>query len=121
MNKQVISRRTVLGGAAVACVAGSLQRAIAGTDADDDDAIDVGVITEPTASHRTGYLNVLAKCQRVRKVAVADHTGKTADDPRNRLGHRFGRFFDDPCRILGEKFWNALYSILTVSASDRGM
>jgi len=100
MSQQEISRRTVLGGAAVASVAASLEYAVAGTDTIDDNAIDVAVITEPTASHRTGYLNVLAKCQGVRKVAVADHTGKTADDSRNRLGGRFDRFFDDPRRML---------------------
>ena len=86
----------------MASVAASLEHAFAGTDAKNDDAIDVGVITEPTASHRTGYLNVLAKCQGVRKIAVADHTGETADDSRNRLGDRFDRFFDDARRMLEE-------------------
>ncbi len=100
MSKQEISRRTVLAAAAVAGVAASLKHAIAGAATKDDDAIDVGVITEPTASHRSGYLNILAKCQGVRKVAVADRTGKTADDSRNRLGDRFDRFFDDPRRML---------------------
>ncbi len=100
MSKQEISRRTVLAGAAVASVATSLKHTVASTAANDDDAIDVGVITEPTASHRTGHLNVLAKCQGVRKVAVADHTGKSADDSRSRLGDRFDRFFDDPRSML---------------------
>jgi len=47
-------------------------------------------------------LDALAKCQGVRKVAAADHTGKTADDSRNRLGDRFDSFFDDPHRMLEE-------------------
>ena len=65
-----------------------------------NNAIDVGIITEPTASHRTGYLNILSKCDGVRKVAVADHTGKTTDESRACLGDRFDRFFDDPRRML---------------------
>ena len=77
-----------------------MKNVVADTGAKDGDAIDVGLITEPTASHRTGYLDVLAKCQGVRKVAVAYHTGKTAADSRNRLGDRFDRFFDDPRRML---------------------
>ena len=36
----------------------------------------------------------------MRKVALADPTGKTADDSRRRLGDRFDRFFDDPRRML---------------------
>ncbi len=97
MSNHVISRRTALAGATVASVAACLEQAVV---ANENDAIDVGVITEPTASHRTGHLNVLAKCQGVRRVAVADHTGKTADDSRKRLGNRFDRFFDDPRRML---------------------
>jgi len=49
MSKQETSRRAVLGGAAVASVAASLEHALAGTDAKIDDAIDVGVTTEPAA------------------------------------------------------------------------
>ena len=60
MIQREISRRTVLGGAAVASVAASLKHAAADTATKDDAAIDVGVITEPTASHRTGCLDILA-------------------------------------------------------------
>ena len=99
MSTNEISRRAVLGGAAVASFVASQEHA-SGSSLLDDDAIDVGVITEPTASHRTGYLNILAECQGVRKVAVADHTGKTADDSRKRLGERFGGFFEDARQML---------------------
>lgn len=51
--------------------------------------IDVGLITEPTAHHRTGYLDVLATTAGVRRVAVVDPTGKTLADAKRRLGDRF--------------------------------
>lgn len=51
--------------------------------------IKIGLITEPTASHRSGYLDVLAKCIGVHSVAVVDHTGKTLDEAQQRLGDRF--------------------------------
>ena len=99
MSDQRISRRSLLGGAAVASVTASIPQTMV-ADVDNLKTIDIGVITEPTASHRTGYLNVLAKCRGVRKVAIADHTAKTADESRRILGDRFDRFFDDPSRML---------------------
>lgn len=99
MFKQEISRRAFLGGVAVAGAGSSSQPVETVVDRK---AINIGVITEPTASHRTGYLNVLAKCDGVNRVAVADPTGKTLDESRRLLGDRFAQSFVDPRRMLEE-------------------
>jgi len=57
--------------------------------------LNVALITEPTASHRTGYLNTLAACTGIRTVSVVDHTGATFADARRRLGERFHQGFQD--------------------------
>ena len=65
--------------------------------------IDVGLITEPTAHHRTGYLNVLASIDGIRRVAVVDATGATLEDARQRVGKRFyGNGFQDAEQMLKE-------------------
>ena len=96
MHDPTISRRSILGGAVVASVTASMNQIVAA----DDQAIDVGLITEPTASHRTGYLGVLNKCRGIRKVSVADHTGKTLDESRRILGDRFDRPFVDAAEMM---------------------
>ncbi len=96
MSESTISRRLMIGGTAVATVASSLEQVLA----DDGTAIDVGLITEPTGGHRTGYLSVLSKCRGVRKVSVADHTGKTLDESARILGDRFDRGFVDPAKMM---------------------
>jgi predicted dehydrogenase len=60
----------------------------------------IGLITEPTASHRSGYLDVLAACQGVRAVSVVDPTGETFADSKNRLGARFDQEYTDATKML---------------------
>lgn len=74
----------------VACICGLL--IIFGEDvlcAAEDALLDVGVIAEPTAHHRTVYLNVIVQIAGVRSVAVVDPTGRTLSDAERRLGDRF--------------------------------
>jgi predicted dehydrogenase len=67
----------------------------------DDPPIVVGLITEPSAHHRTGYLDILAKIVGVRSVAVVDPTGETLEDAKRRLGIRFhGDGFTDAKQML---------------------
>ena len=99
MCEQPVSRRSVLTAAAVASFAVPLKNAMAEASGDDE-AINVAVITEPTASHRTGYLKVLATCHGVRKVAVTDATGKTFDQSQTILADRFDRCFVDSQQML---------------------
>ena len=104
MSEHELSRRAVLGAAATTTVAAAWTQVLAKAEAEQGDAegIDVGLITEPTASHCSGYLDVLSNCHGVRRVSVADATGKTEADSERRLGKRFHRFFDDPRRMLAE-------------------
>jgi predicted dehydrogenase len=62
--------------------------------------INVALITEPTASHRTNYLDVLASLTGVRSVAVVDHTGSTFEDSKRRLAGRFNGGFKDARKML---------------------
>lgn len=52
-------------------------------------SIRVGFISEPTAHHRTSYLDILARLDGVDTVAVVDPTGETLSDAKRRLGVRF--------------------------------
>lgn len=67
----------------------------------DEPQIDVGVITEPTAHHRTAWLSILGALDGVRSVAVVDPTGETLVDAKQRLGNRFhGDGFRDVGQML---------------------
>jgi predicted dehydrogenase len=57
--------------------------------ADPIDEIDIGLIIEPTASHISGYLEVLAARKGVRSVAVAVPDQATLEIARRQLGKRF--------------------------------
>jgi predicted dehydrogenase len=94
-----ISRRSYLSQAAATLAVGTFSR-IASAETDRKQLINIGLITKPTASHRTGYLNVLASCKGVGSVSVADHTETTCADSRRRLGDRFGRGFKDARQML---------------------
>ena len=99
LNMTEISRRSYLSKSAAILAAGAFSR-IAVAHADRKQLINVGLITEPTASHRTGYLNVLASREGVRSVSVVDHTETTFEDSKRRLGDRFGRGFKDARQML---------------------
>lgn len=94
-----ISRRSYLSKSAAILTAAALSRT-AVAEPPGDQRIGIGLITEPTASHRTGYLNVLAKCAGVRSVSIVDHTGSTFEDSKHRLGDRFDRGFRDARQML---------------------
>ena len=102
MNSERSERRAVLGGLTVL---GGLQawhphrQAQAGTPK--HAPIDVGFISEPTASHRRSYLRILAKCDGVQRVAVVDPTGKTVDESKRLLGNRFAYAGTDLKQVLG--------------------
>jgi UDP-N-acetyl-2-amino-2-deoxyglucuronate dehydrogenase len=82
-------------------VAALFRPVISRAEEHDDPPIVVGLITEPTAHHRTGYLDVLAKIVGVRSVAVVDPTGETLADAKRRLGDRFhGNGFTDAQQML---------------------
>ena len=57
--------------------------------ADPGPQIDIGLIIEPTASHISGYLEVLAKRKGVRSVAVAAPDQATLENAKRQLGDRF--------------------------------
>ena len=57
--------------------------------ADPIDEIDIGLIIEPTASHISGYLEVLAARKGVRSVAVAVPDQATLEIAKRQLGKRF--------------------------------
>ncbi|MDP6557533.1 MAG: Gfo/Idh/MocA family oxidoreductase [Pirellulaceae bacterium] len=94
-----ISRRSYLSKSSAILAAGAFSQ-IAVAETDGKQLINVGLITEPTASHRSGYLNVLASCDGVRSVSVVDKTETTFEDSRRRLGDRFGRGFKDARQML---------------------
>jgi predicted dehydrogenase len=98
-NMTMISRRSYLRQSATILAAGALSR-IAVAEAGHKPLINIGLITEPTASHRTGYLNVLASCEGVRSVSVVDHTETTFEDSKRRLADRFGRAYKDARQML---------------------
>ena len=57
--------------------------------ADPADGIDIGLIIEPSASHISGYLEVLAARKGVRSVAVAVQDKATLENTKRQLGKRF--------------------------------
>ncbi len=57
--------------------------------ADPADGIDIGLIIEPSASHISGYLEVLAVRKGVRSVAVAVQDKATLENAKRQLGKRF--------------------------------
>jgi predicted dehydrogenase len=57
--------------------------------ADPKGEIDIGLITEPGASHISGYLEVLAARKGVRSVAVAVHDKAMLEKAKQQLGERF--------------------------------
>jgi len=57
--------------------------------ADPADGIDIGLIIEPSASHISGYLEVLAARKGVRSVAVAVQDKATLENAKRQLGKRF--------------------------------
>ena len=57
--------------------------------ADPGDEIDIGLILEPTASHISGYLEVLGARKGVRSVAVAVPDKATLENAKRQLGKRF--------------------------------
>ena len=57
--------------------------------ADPIDEIDIGLIIEPTASHISGYLEVLAARKGVRSVAVAVPDQAALENAKRQLGKRF--------------------------------
>jgi len=96
-----INRRSYLGQSAAILAAGAFSRS-AFAETDPKPLINIGLITEPTASHRTGYLNVLASCDGVRSVSVVDPTENTFEDSQRRLADRFGRGFKDARQMLAD-------------------
>ena len=65
--------------------------------------IDVGLIIEPTASHISGYLEVLAARKGVRSVAVAVPDKAMLENAKLKLGNRFhGNGFTDAKQMLAK-------------------
>ena len=97
VDKQGVSRRGVL----KAVSAGSALVAVdIGTATPLSRELEVAVITEPSASHRTGFLKVLASCRNVGMVAVADHSGRSLAQSREILGARFRAGYRDHTKML---------------------
>ncbi|HIF31791.1 MAG TPA: Gfo/Idh/MocA family oxidoreductase [Planctomycetaceae bacterium] len=94
-----ISRRSCLSESAAVLTASVFSR-FAVAESDNEKLINIGLITEPSASHRSGYLDVLASCSGVRSVSVVDPTEDTIDDAKRRLGDRFNRGFRDVQQML---------------------
>ena len=57
--------------------------------AEPNNKIDIGLIIEPTASHISGYLEVLAARKGVRSVAVATSDKDLLENTKRQLGKRF--------------------------------
>ena len=69
--------------------------------ADFGDEIDIGLILEPTASHISGYLEVLAARKGVRSVAVAVPDKAMLENVKRQLGKRFhGNGYMSPKQML---------------------
>ena len=113
MNEPNLSRRTILGGAATG-MAATLAQTGFGTQVAEQDAIDVGVITEPGGAHVSAFLRALATCRGVRKVAIADPSAKTFELARRSVKGRFGQAFRDYHTML-DKFKPAL-AVITSEA-----
>ena len=68
-----------------------------------NNSIDVGLIMEPTASHISGYLEVLAARKGVRSVAVAVPDKAMLEKAKLKLGNRFyGNGFMDAKQMLAK-------------------
>ena len=90
MNFDRAGRRAILGGLTALGGMQACQSHCQGLAGPPEHApIDVGFVTEPTASHRRSYLRILAKCDGVRRIAVVDPTGKTTEEAKRLLGNRF--------------------------------
>lgn len=91
LRREVVRPRCLFVALLVTCTFGRLESCAETNDRPSVDGglINVGLITEPTAHHRTGYLDVLASVDGVRSVAVVDPTGKTLEDAKRRLGDRY--------------------------------
>ena len=71
--------------------------------ADPGDEIDIGLILEPTASHISGYLEVLAARKGVRSVAVAVPDKAMLENAKRQLGKRFhGNGYMTPKQMLAK-------------------
>lgn len=114
MEKQTISRRTVLEGLAAAGVVGGLAESTGAQQSAPRDAIDVAVITEPGAAHLAGFLSGLATCRGVRKVAISDPSGASFESARRQVGDRWARSFRDYQQML-QQFQPAL-TVITLEA-----
>ena len=69
--------------------------------ADPIDEIDIGLIIEPTASHISGYLEVLATRKGIRSVAVTAPDKGTLENAKRQLGNRFqGNGFTNAKQML---------------------
>lgn len=107
-----VNRRSWLGNMTALLAAGAWAP-VAAFEPDSARLIDVGLITEPTASHRTGYLDVLASCAGVRSVAVVDPTENTFEDSKRRLGDRYQGGFKDARQMLA-----AVHPELTIVTTE---
>ena len=101
MNGDISGRRAVLGGLTTLGGIQTWQSHCQGQAAAPDHApIDVVFVTEPTASHRRSYLRILGKCDGVRRIAVVDPTGQTAEESKRLLGNRFAYAGKDTNKVL---------------------
>lgn len=77
--------------------------AVLGTAQAAEEEIDIGFIIEPTASHISGYLDVLAERTGVRTVAVAVDNQAALANAKEKLGDRFhGNGFSSAETMLAE-------------------
>jgi len=101
MNWDITGRRAILGGLTTLGGMQTWQSHCQGQAAAPDHApIDVGFVTEPTASHRRSYLRILGKCDGIRRIAVVDPTGKTVEESKRLLGSRFAYAGKDTKQVL---------------------
>ena len=71
--------------------------------AEPKDKIDIGLIIEPSASHISGYLEVLTVRKGVRSVAVAASDKGTLENAKRQLGNRFhGNGFTNAKQMLAK-------------------